>query len=91
MHTSCNLKITLPTRLTNNHGTLINNFFCILTEHTLDIFSGILIKKLSDHPPYFTILNSLQIRKHALNIIKTKQDHQSILDFHQEAVTSLFQ
>ncbi len=28
-------KITLPTRLTNNHGTFIDNFFCKLTEHTL--------------------------------------------------------
>ncbi len=56
-------KITLPTRLTNNHGTLIDNFFCKLTEHTLDTFSGILIRKFSDHQPYFTILNSLQIKK----------------------------
>ncbi len=30
-------KITLPTRLTNNNGTLINNnFLCKLTESTLD-------------------------------------------------------
>ncbi len=68
-------KITLPTRLTNNHGTLIDNFFCKLTEHTLDTLSGILIRKFSDHQPYFTILNSLQTKKHAPKyIIKTKQD-----------------
>jgi hypothetical protein len=85
-------KITLPTRLTNNHGTLIDNFFCKLTEHTLDTFSGILIRKFSDHQPYFTILNSLQTKKHAPKyIIKTKQDTQSILDFEQEAITSLLQ
>ncbi len=39
-------KITLPTRLTINHGTLIDNIFCKLTEHTLDTLSGILIRKL---------------------------------------------
>ncbi len=29
-------KLTLLTRLTNNYGTLIDNLFCKLTEHTLD-------------------------------------------------------
>ncbi len=57
-------KITLPTRLTNNHGTLIDNFFCKLTEHALDTFSGIPIRKFSNHQSYFTILNSLQTKKH---------------------------
>ncbi len=78
--------------LTNNHGTLIDNFFCKLTEHTLDTLSGILNRKLSDHQPYFTILNSLQTKKHAPKyIINTKQDPQSILNFEQEAVKSLLQ
>ncbi len=53
----------LPTRLTNNHETLIDNFFCKIVEHTIDTFSGILIQIFSDHQPYFTILNSLQIKK----------------------------
>ncbi len=34
-------KITLPTRLSNNHGTLIDNIFCKLTETMLDTTSGI--------------------------------------------------
>ncbi len=29
-------KITLPTRLSNNHAILIDNFFCKLTDTTLD-------------------------------------------------------
>ncbi len=41
-------KITLPTRLSNKHGTLIDNFLCKLTEATLDTTSGVLIKKFSD-------------------------------------------
>ncbi len=35
------LKITLLTRLSNKHGTLIDNFLCKLTEATLDTTSGI--------------------------------------------------
>ncbi len=85
-------KITIATRSTNNHGTLINNIFGKLTEHTLETFSGIFIGIFSDHQPYFTILNSLQTTRHAPKyIIKTKQDPQSILDFEQEAITSLLQ
>ncbi len=43
-------KITFPTRLSNIHGTLIDNFICKLTE-TLDITSGIVIKRFSAHQP----------------------------------------
>ncbi len=41
--------ITVPTGLTNNNGTLIDNFLCKLTEATLDTMSGVLIKTFSDH------------------------------------------
>ncbi len=34
-------KITLPTRFSNNHATLIDNFICKLTETTLETTSGI--------------------------------------------------
>ncbi len=44
-------KITLPTRLSNKHGTLIDNFLCKLTETMLDTTSGILIKQFSNHQP----------------------------------------
>ncbi len=55
-------KITLSTRLSNNHGTLIDNIFCKLTETTLDNTSGISIKKTSDHQPYFTLLNNVIVK-----------------------------
>ncbi len=42
-------KITLPTRLSNKHGTIIDTFLCKLTETTLGTISRILIKKFSDH------------------------------------------
>jgi exonuclease III len=37
-------KITFPTRFSNKHGTLLDNFFCKLTDSTLNTTSGILIK-----------------------------------------------
>ncbi len=42
-------KITLSTRFSNKHGTLIHNFFCKLSESTIDTTSGILYKKISNH------------------------------------------
>ncbi len=47
--------MTLPTRLSNKHGTLIDKFHCKLTEATLDTTSGILIEMFSDNQPYFII------------------------------------
>ncbi len=62
--------ITLHTRLSNKHGTLINNFLCKLTETTLDTTSGILTQKFSDHQPYFTILKNINHRDHKPKYIK---------------------
>ncbi len=39
-------KITVPTRLTNPHSTLIDNFLCKLTNNALDTTSAVLIKKV---------------------------------------------
>ncbi len=72
-------KITLPTTLTNKHGTLIDNFFCKLTEATIDTIAGILINKFSDHQPYFILLNNIQLKTHTPRFIKiNKQDQESI-------------
>jgi hypothetical protein len=56
-------KITLPTRLTHQHGTLIDNFFHKITDGFLDCTSGILLNGISDHYPYFTVLNYLNNTK----------------------------
>ena len=83
-------KITLPTRLSNKHGTLIDNFFCKLTETTLDTISGILIKKFSDHQPYFTILKNINHKDHKPKYTKiVKQDMESIQNFHGEIQNAL--
>ncbi len=81
-------KITLPTRLSNKHDTLID--LCKLTENTLDTTNGILINKFSDHQPYFTVLNSIQHKNNVPKYIKiTKKDDDLILNFHVEILYSL--
>ena len=82
-------KITVPTRLTNNNGTLIDNFLCKLTENTLDTTSGVLIKKLSDHQPYFIILNNILTKDSPPVYVKiTKKDKDAIQNFYDEILTS---
>ena len=51
-------QITLLTRFTICNGTLIDNFFCNLTKYILESTAGILIKKFSDHQPYFIIMDT---------------------------------
>ncbi len=85
-------KITLPTRISNKHGTLIDNFLCKLTEATLDTTSGILIKKFSDHQPYFIILKNINHKDHKPKYIKIeKQDTESIQNLQTEIQNALDQ
>ena len=51
--------ITLPTRFSNNNGTLIDKLFCKLNDSAIKPKSGILTKQLSDHQPYITFLNTV--------------------------------
>ena len=53
-------KITLPTRLSDHHGTLIDNFLCKLCKGFFKSTSGILISNISDHFPYFISLENTQ-------------------------------
>ena len=50
--------ITLPTRLTNGGGTLIDNLFCKLNKSITKNTAGILLNQLSDHLPCFTLLET---------------------------------
>ena len=56
-------KITLPTRLSNNRGTLIDNIYCKLSSKSINSSSGILISGLSDHLPYFLSINLCKNRE----------------------------
>ncbi len=53
----------------NIHGILMDNVLCRLSETILDTISGILIRTFSDHQPYFTILNNINVKIHNLNIL----------------------
>ncbi len=82
-------KITVPTRLTNTHGTLIDNFLCKLTDNTLDTTSGVLIKMFSEHQPYFILLNNIITKDSPPEYVKiTKRDNEAIQKFHNEILTS---
>ena len=50
--------ITLPTRLTNGGGTLIDNLFCKLNKSLKKNTAGILLNQLSDHLPCYTLLET---------------------------------
>ena len=56
-------KITLPTRLSERSGTLIDNFLCKLTHNFAHISAGILVCRISDHFPYFKRLDYGQIKR----------------------------
>ena len=73
--------ITLPTRLSIRNGTLIDNFFCKLSDITLNSTSGILIKKFSDHQPYFIHLKGIFRKQKPKYITKCTYNEQSIHNF----------
>ena len=50
-------KITLPTRLSDRNGTLIDNFLCKFIHILSHISAGILVCRISDHFPYFLQLD----------------------------------
>ncbi len=75
--------------MTNTHCTLIDNVLCKLTENTLDITSGVLTKRFSDHQPYFILLNSILTKDSPPVYIKiTKEDKKAIQNFYNEFLTS---
>ena len=64
-------KITMPTRLTDTSGTLIDNCFIKITDKFSETTAGILYQNLSDHQPYFVTLDYLKIDKDKKRYIKT--------------------
>ena len=64
-------KISFPTRLTHRHGTLIDNFFVKIANNFSKTTSGILVKNISDHLPYFVTLDYINCHKESIKYIKT--------------------
>ena len=63
-------KITFPTRLTHRHGTLIDNFFIKISNNFSNTTSGIIVKDISDHLPYFITLDYLSCHKESTKYVK---------------------
>ncbi len=80
-------KITMPTRFSNKQGTLIDNIFWKLTENSLNTTSGILIKKFSDHQPYFTFLHSLVNIEPPSKYIKINTQNDTALENFKQEIT----
>ncbi len=82
-------KITVSTRLTNTHGTLIEICLCKLTDNMLDTTTDVLTKRFSDHQPYFILLNNILTKDSPPVYLKiTKQYKESIHNFYNDILTS---
>jgi hypothetical protein len=72
-------KITLPTRLTQQHGTLIDNFFTKLNDGFTSTTTGIILNAISDHQPYFIILDNLNFTVKRNKYISVKRNYDDAL------------
>ena len=81
--------ITLPTRFSNNSGTLIDNLFCRIDKYAKQPKSGILTKQFSDHQPCFTFLNNVQLKDKPPKYITIRiQSEQAISNFLHDIISS---
>ena len=75
-------KITLPTRLGQRSGSLIDNIFVKMSDDYSFATSGILMSQISDHLPCFTILDYLKCNQKESSLIKVHvSTAQSYLNF----------
>jgi len=78
-------KITFPTRLSNNSGTLIDNIFVKLSNEFSNTTAGILWHHISDHQPCFVILDFLHKSANNTRYVKIyPRDFNSINKFREE-------
>ena len=72
MLTSFNLfpQITIPSRFTTCNDTLIDNLFCNLAKYVLESTAVILFKQLSDHQPYFIVMDTTLKKQHPTKFIE---------------------
>lgn len=82
-------KIVLPTRITENSATLIDNCFVKLSSNFSETTAGILNYNVSDHQPYFITLdylvNAIKMPKH----IKVFVNSASAQDKFKEEISQL--
>ena len=63
-------KITMPTRLTQRQGTLIDNIFVKISDNFSSTTSGIIMSQISDHLPYFIFLDYIKFKQNSTKRIK---------------------
>ena len=69
--------------------TIIDNFFCKLTDFTIKPKLGILAKQISDHQPYFSFLNTVPYKEPSQKLIKINiQNEKAISNFIHEIISS---
>jgi len=77
-------KITLPTRLTDNNGTLIDNFLVKIANTFSPSAVGILTQSISDHLPCFIAFDYLKYRNRSSKYIKIhSKSPQTLANFKQ--------
>ena len=72
-------KLTFPTRFARKKGTLIDQIYCKLSEHTLKTTSGIILSQISDHLPYYTCIDVRKI-KTTTKFVKTNTCNESAME-----------
>ena len=66
-------KITLPTRISDNKGTLIDNILCKLSTNFHQTTAGIIVSRISDHFPYFVCINYTNKKHRTQKYIRIRQ------------------
>ena len=78
-------KMTLPTRLNDRGGTLIDNIFAKITDHMCETTAGILVNNISDHLLCFLTLDFLNVQQKTSKYIKVyRNNEQSVNNFKLE-------
>ena len=79
-------QITLPTRFAKKRATLIDQIFCRFSKNTLELKSGIVVTKISDHLPCFASVKLLiKANSKPPKFIKVdKNGPKAVEDFRQE-------
>ena len=81
-------KITLPTRISSRSATLIDNFLCNISPLSSETLSGILVSDLSDHFPYFILLNMSAVSKPTPKYIELQNMNSNSMTLFRQTITS---
>ena len=81
-------KITLPTRITNQSSTLIDNILCRITTRLIDSPAGILNTHISDHLPIFICIKNVFCKDTVPKYVKTWDNSLNAKNSFKQALSS---